>query len=277
MVDPDRGLFEPARVAEHYRRYLQPYLFDPWARHLVSYAGLVPGQTVLDLAAGTGAVTRAAASAVGADGRVIASDISRAMLAVLAADLARDPDPEAAPIDALECSAAAIALPDASVDVVLCHQGLPFMPDRVAVSREMRRVLRPGGTVFVAVWALGERLEPFDSYAAVVRRHLPDSPFARAMAGGTLSMTTGQVADALTDGGFARVGATLERLFIRWPTLHDEARGIAGTPFGPEIAALDPGATAALLAEVEETLAGAGGDSVEHRLVAVFGRGTEAG
>ncbi|MDJ0325072.1 methyltransferase domain-containing protein [Cryobacterium sp. PH31-AA6] len=277
MVDPDRSLFEPARVAEHYRRYLQPVLFDPWARRLVSYAGLVPGQTVLDVAAGTGAVARAAASVVGVGGRVIASDISRAMLAALAADLVAEPDQAAAPIDALECSAAAIALPDASVDVVLCHQGLPFMPDRVAVAREMRRVLRPGGTVFVAVWALGERLEPFDSYAAVVRRHLPDSPFARAMAGGTLSMTTGQVAEALTDGGFAQVAATLEHLAVRWPTLHDEARGIAGTPFGPEIATMDPEATAAILAELEETLTGAGGESVEHPLVAVFGRGTAAG
>ncbi|MCY7288381.1 MAG: methyltransferase domain-containing protein [Cryobacterium sp.] len=230
MAAPDRGLLEPALIAENYRCYLQPYLFDPWFRRLVEYAGVSRGQTVLDVAAGTGAVARAAASAVGAGGQVIASDISRAMLAVLAADVTARPEPGAARIDTLECSATEISLPDGAVDIVLCHQGLPFMPDRVAIAREMHRVLRPGGTVAVAVW-LGERLEPFDSYATAVRRHLSDSPFARMMAGGTLSMTTEGVAAALTGGGFDRVSAIRKHLTVRCPTPLDEARGIAGTPF----------------------------------------------
>ena len=276
MADPDRGLFEPALIAENYRRDLQPYLVAPWSRRLVEYAGASRGQTVLDVAAGTGAVARAAASAVGAGGQVIASDISRAMLAVLAADVTARPEPGAARIDTLECSATEISLPDGAVDIVLCHQGLPSMPDRVAIAGEMHRVLRPGGTVAVAVWALGERLEPFDSYATAVRRHLSDSPFARMMAGGTLSMTTEGVAAALTGGGFDRVSAIREHLTVRWPTPLDEARGIAGTPFGSEIAAMGPDASMALLSELETTLAGADGTTVPHPLVAVFGHGTAA-
>ncbi|WP_166790786.1 class I SAM-dependent methyltransferase [Cryobacterium mannosilyticum] len=276
MTVPDQGLFEPARVAEHYRRYLQPYLFDPWARRLVEFAGPRPGQIVLDVAAGTGAVARAAAAAVGAGGRVIASDISPAMLSALTAAVAAEPDSGAARIETLVCPATEIDLPDASVDIVFCHQGLPFMPDRVAVAREMRRVLRPGGTVAVAVWALGERLEPFDSYAEFVRRNLPDSPFARAMAGGTLSMTPDGVAAALAGGGFEQVIATRERLTVRWPTPGDEARGIAGTPFGPEIASLGPDAAAALLADLAGALAGADGATVPHPMTAVFGCGTAA-
>ncbi len=60
-------------VAENYQRYLEPVLFAPWAHRLVAYAGVRPGDTVLDLAAGTGAVSRVAARA-GAS--VIAADSS---------------------------------------------------------------------------------------------------------------------------------------------------------------------------------------------------------
>lgn len=272
MVD-DQGLFGQAAVAENYRRYLQPYLFDPWAKRLVNFAQPLAGQTVLDVAAGTGAVTRAAASAVGSAGRVIASDISRPMLSSLESAVAVDSHAHDAPVEILECSATDIELPDASVDVVFCHQGLPFMPDRVAVAREFYRVLRPGGTVAVAVWALGERLDPFDGYAKFVRTRLPDSRFARAMSDGSLSMTTDAVADALLGGGFVDVVSSLERLTVQWPTADEEARGMAGTPFGPEIASLDSAAQAAFLSELTTMLADENGDAVPHVMTSVFGRG----
>ena len=280
MDSEDRGMFAQIAVAENYQRYLQPYLFDPWAQRLVDSVGLRSGQRVLDVAAGTGAVARAAASAVGQTGLVIASDISRWMLSSLqAADTGEAADTAvldtaAAPIEILVCPATEIAMPDASVDVVFCHQGFPFMPDRVAVAREMHRVLRPGGIVAVGVWALGEPLYPFDSYAEFVRKHLPDSGFARAMATGSLSMTTESVAEALSAGGFAEVTATREHLTVQWPTASDEARGITGTPFGPELESLDSVARETFLSELAVWIADEHGATVPHPMVSVFGRGT---
>jgi len=269
----DRGMFAQMAVAENYRRYLQPYLFDPWARQLVNSVGLQRGQTVLDVAAGTGAVARAAASIVGESGSIIASDISRSMLSSLESSETSRHDADDAPITTLECSATAIDLPDDSVDVVFCHQGFPFMPDRVAVAREMFRVLRRGGTVAVGVWALGEHLYPFDDYAEFVRQHVPDSPFARSMATGSLSMTSEDVASALSGGGFAEVTASLEHLTVQWPTASEEAHGITGTPFGPEIGSMAPAAQEDFLAKLAASLADENGAPVPHPSVSVFGRG----
>ena len=66
-------------MAEGYRRHLEPVIFEPWAERLVVFAGVRAGQHVLDVAAGTGVVSRRAAAAVGDGGRVIASDVSEWM------------------------------------------------------------------------------------------------------------------------------------------------------------------------------------------------------
>ncbi|MGV8859036.1 MAG: class I SAM-dependent methyltransferase [Rhodoglobus sp.] len=267
----DQGSFAQEAVAENYRRYLQPYLFDPWAQRLVNSVRLEPGQTVLDVAAGTGAVAHAAASVVGKTGRVIASDISSPMLAELT-QLESSASPAA--IETLTCSATAIELPDASVDVVFCHQGLPFMPDRVAVAQEMLRVLRPGGVVAVAVWALEAPLYPFDRYAEFMRDRMPDSPFARTMASGALSMTRDSVASALSGGGFIDVSAGEEQLTVRWPSPAAEARGISGTPFAAELAALAPDVRDKFLSDLALWLADQNGAAVSYLTTAVFGHGT---
>lgn len=267
--DSSRGAaFGQESVAASYRRYLQPPLFDPWAKRLIDYVGLQPGQLVLDVAAGTGAVSRAAASAVGRSGRVIASDINSSMLA----SVSRLAGPDGAAIETLECSATEIALPDASVDVVLCQQGLPFMPDRIAVAREMHRVLRPGGRVDVAIWAAGRRLHPFDSYAELMRRSLPDSRFGQ-VTNSAMTMSDDDVAAALSGGGFDEVSASIEELTVRWPNVDDEARGILGTPFGPDVAALEPERRDEIFANLRLLLGDQNGNPRDHTTWSVFGRG----
>jgi ubiquinone/menaquinone biosynthesis C-methylase UbiE len=269
MTLDDRGLFDTIDVSENYRVYLQPYLFDPWAEKLVRFIDPQPGQTVLDVAAGTGAVSRAAASAVGPTGSVIASDISEAMLS----SVAQPADDRSAAITTLQSSATALNLPDESVDVVLCQQGFPFMPDRAAVAREMYRVLRPGGSVGIAVWTKGVRLDPFDNYAEFMTTAAPDAPFLRTMADGSISMVPDEVADALTAGGFPKVAATNTQLTVRWPSVLDEARGIAGTPFGLGIAALKPDQRDKLIASLAEAIGDTKGAPQPHLMTSVFALG----
>jgi len=130
-----------------YQQFLVPGMFAPFAARLVADLEITPGLAMLDVACGTGVVTRLAARAAGPTGTVTGVDIGPAMLAV-----ARSQPTESgsAPITYLEGSALELPLADSSFDCATCHHGFQFFPDRVAAIRELRRVLRPGGRVAIA-------------------------------------------------------------------------------------------------------------------------------
>jgi ubiquinone/menaquinone biosynthesis C-methylase UbiE len=147
--------------AEAYERYAVPAVFGPWAHDLVALAALRPGERVLDVACGTGVVTRLAAEQVGASGRVVGLDFSPGMLQV-----ARTvPPPAGAAITWQEGSAEALPFGESSFDVVLCQHGLPFVADRPRALAEMRRVLVSGGRLAIAVWQ-GRDQNPVDAILA---------------------------------------------------------------------------------------------------------------
>ena len=117
-------------------------------RGLLAAAALAPGESVLDVATGTGQVAGQAALAVGAmgaRGSVLGVDLSARM--VEAAARRGLPQTRFLRMDAQQ-----LALPDGHFDAVLCSLGLMYLPDPAQALREMRRVLRPGGRVVLAVW-----------------------------------------------------------------------------------------------------------------------------
>jgi ubiquinone/menaquinone biosynthesis C-methylase UbiE len=138
-------------AAHDYEPLWQAQLADARAA-LLACAALSPGQRVLDVACGTGLVTFEAARTVGAGGGVLGVDLSGHMV-----DAARQRAgaQRLSNIGFARMDAERLALPDASFDVALCALGLMYMPDPEQALREMRRVLRPGGRLVVAVW--GER------------------------------------------------------------------------------------------------------------------------
>ncbi|HEU4368132.1 MAG TPA: methyltransferase domain-containing protein [Methylomirabilota bacterium] len=131
---------------EIYQREMVPASFARWAPDLVELAGVGPGQHVLDVACGTGVVTRLVAERVGSSGRAAGLDVNADMLAA-----ARTASPGSR-IEWHEGRAQALPFPDGTFDVVLCQQGLQFFPDRTAGLREMRRVLVPGGRLALSCW-----------------------------------------------------------------------------------------------------------------------------
>ena len=133
-------------------------MFVPWGELLLDELSLAPGEAVLDVACGPGSVTRLAAARVGAPGRVIGCDLSLAMLEVARAKPAIA---EGAEIEYHEAPAESLPVADATIDVVTCQQGLQFFPDRPAALEEMRRVLRRGGRLGIAVWTEIDRQPPF--------------------------------------------------------------------------------------------------------------------
>ncbi len=141
--------FEGA-IPEVYERYTVPLLFRPYARDLARRLAERHPRDVLELAAGTGAVTRELAAVLPRDTSMTATDLSRPML-----DRARAlPLPR--PVRWVEADAGALPFPDGSCDAVLCQFGVMFFPDRPRAFGEARRVLRPGGVLLFNVWqALG--------------------------------------------------------------------------------------------------------------------------
>jgi ubiquinone/menaquinone biosynthesis C-methylase UbiE len=227
--------FTQASVPDNYERFMLRQLFEPWARDLVERAALRPGAAVLDVASGLGPVARLAARAAGPDGRVVASDISAAMLARAAGRLA---DPESAPIEYLECSALDIKAADGRFDAVLCQQGLQFFPDRAAAVREMHRVTRPGGAVLIACWAAERPLGLFGTISATLQELGVPEPFPQAYDDRSFCLSAAEFRDVLDGAGFREIEVTTAWLDAVWPTPADAASAVLGTPFGPGVAAL---------------------------------------
>lgn len=268
MTDaPQTIVFSAEDVASQYAARVEPVIFAPWAARLVAHAQVAPGARVLDLASGTGVVARTAARAAGLEGSVLATDISPAMLARLSE---REPDPDAAPIVVAPAPAESIPRPDASIDVVLCQQGLQFMPDRPAVMREVRRLLAPGGVFAAAVWDREQPLVPFDHYAGALAATGVEPPFPGAFDAGRYALKRDELA-ALLDG-FTDVETESVELEITWPDLESAVAGIHGTPFAPLFAGLQPARREVVAADIAGRLGGETGE-LRHSMHAVIVRG----
>lgn len=127
---------------ENYERYFVPTIGAPLADDLIAAASLQPTERVLDVACGTGVVTRRAAERIGTQGSVAGLDVNPCML-----EVARAVTPERSPIQWYQTSMDAMSLPNDSFDVVLCQMGLQFVPDKLQALKEIRRVLRSGGRI----------------------------------------------------------------------------------------------------------------------------------
>jgi ubiquinone/menaquinone biosynthesis C-methylase UbiE len=133
-------------IPELYERHLGPVLFEPYA---IDLASRVPAgsRKILEIAAGTGRVTRRLLEDLPADGELVVTDLNQPMLDI-ARELSSDPritwqqaDAESLPFT-----------DDASFDAVVCQFGIMFIPDKPQALSEMNRVLRPGGTLLLNVW-----------------------------------------------------------------------------------------------------------------------------
>jgi SAM-dependent methyltransferase len=121
---------------------------------MLELANPQPGDRVLELACGPGGVGLAAAERVAPDGEVVVSDVAPEMTSIAAA---RAEVLGLTNVSSRELDLERIDEPDGSYDVVLCREGLMLVPDPARAAGEIRRVLRPGGRVALAVWGPRER------------------------------------------------------------------------------------------------------------------------
>jgi ubiquinone/menaquinone biosynthesis C-methylase UbiE len=138
-------------AADDYEPLWQAQL-APAQAELLAQVSLAPGERVLDLACGTGLITLPAARAVGPGGTVMGVDISERMVQAVQRSARAQ---QLHHVSAARMDAEQLNLPDAGFDVALCAFGLMYLPEPEQALRELRRVLRPGGRLGLAVW--GER------------------------------------------------------------------------------------------------------------------------
>jgi SAM-dependent methyltransferase len=146
----------PRNAAEVYEDFLVPALFQQWTSHVAEAANIQSGQRVLDVACGTGVLARFIAVRVGPN-QVTGLDVNERML-----EVAKRKAPELA---WSQGRAEALPFDDDSFDAVVSQFGLTVFQDRVTALREMMRVLKPNGSVAIAVW---NALEQLPGYAAFI-------------------------------------------------------------------------------------------------------------
>ena len=121
---------------------------------MLERAALAPGDRVLELACGPGGAGLQAASRVAPDGEVVLSDIAAEMTAIASA---RAHELGLTNVITRVLDLERIDEADGAYDIVLCREGLMLVPDPARAAREIRRVLRPGGRLALAVWGPRER------------------------------------------------------------------------------------------------------------------------
>ncbi|MFF9410866.1 class I SAM-dependent methyltransferase [Streptomyces anandii] len=209
-------------MSEAYEQYLVPVVFRPFAADLTARAAALHPRRVLELAAGTGALTvdllTAAPSA-----EVTATDLNEAMVEFGAT---RAPGAVWRQADAQR-----LPFPDGGFDLVVCQFGVMFFPDRIGAFTEVRRVLAPGGRFLFNTWGpLGTHAFEVALQAGLERAFPVDPPrFFQTVPHGYADPVV--VAADLAAAGFAVEDEQRLTLQGRAPSTADLATGyLTGTP-----------------------------------------------
>ncbi len=168
MVTND-GVFAGS-IPKLYETYLVPLIFEPYAADLVERLRTRSVNRLLEVAAGTGVVTRALASGLTDEVEIVATDLNQAMI-----DQASAVGTKRA-VEWRQADALQLPFPDGTFDAVVCQFGVMFLPDKVRGFSEARRVLKPGGVFVFNVWDRIAENEFADAVATAVESVFPDDP-----------------------------------------------------------------------------------------------------
>src|SRR3989440_8453811 len=187
-------------IPENYDRYMVPLIFEPFAADLAQRAASLSPSAVLEVAAGTGVVTRALSPNLSPSASSIATDLNQPMV-----DYAASRQPLDTRIKWRQADALALPFENAAFDLVCCQFGAMFFPDRTSGYREARRVLKPGGHFLFNVWDRIEENVFADEVTNALAEIFPNDPprfLARTPHG---YHDTALIRSELEDAGFSRV------------------------------------------------------------------------
>ena len=218
-------------IPENYDRHMVPLIFESYARDMAQRAAALSPKAVLEMAAGSGVVTRALAPMLSPDARYVVTDLNQPMLDYAATRQEQD--------DRLtwgQADAQALPFEDAAFDLVCCQFGVMFFPDRPSAYREARRVLKPGGTFLFNAWDRIEENVFADEVTNALAEFFPDDPprfMARTPHG---YHDTALIRSDLAKAGFSDVTIETKAAESRAPSPRQVAVAYCqGTPLRNEI------------------------------------------
>jgi SAM-dependent methyltransferase len=157
-------------IPKLYESYLVPLIFEPYAQDLATRLVSTSPDRVLEVAAGTGVVTRALARLLPQHTSIVATDLNQPMLDQAAAlGTVRA-------VDWRQADAMQLPFPDGAFDTVVCQFGVMFFPDKPKAFSEARRVLRIGGTFIFNVWDAIQENEFADTVTTALETLFPGDP-----------------------------------------------------------------------------------------------------
>jgi ubiquinone/menaquinone biosynthesis C-methylase UbiE len=203
---------EAASIARNYERHLVPRLFGPSAESLLDAVTPRPGDSVLDVACGTGIAARKATERITPGGRAVGVDLIPDML-----EAARVTAPTDPPVEWHQASADDMPFDDGTFDVVLCQHGMQFFPDKPAALREMRRVMAADGRLGVMVLNDIRRTPPLVALIDALGRHMGPAPAGFVQMVGALGNES-ELRGLIEDAGFSDVKVTPVAMEYRFPS-----------------------------------------------------------
>ena len=232
---PDTDKLFAGSIPKLYDTYLVPMIFAPYATDLVKRLSTRSLANVLEVAAGTGVVTRALATTLPASVAIVATDLNQAMLDQAAAVGTQRP------VEWRQADAMQLPFKDKTFDAVVCQFGVMFFPDKSTAFAEVRRVLRPGGVFIFNVWDQLQENEFADTVTTALATFFPDDPprfMARTPHG---YFAHDMIKHDLTNAGFSNA-PQIDTLAARSRATSPRIPAIAlcqGTPLRNEIEARD--------------------------------------
>jgi SAM-dependent methyltransferase len=157
-------------IAAQYEKYLVPLIFEPYAADMAARVTSRSRQRVLEIAAGTGVVTRAMSATLAREVAIVATDLSQSMI-----DHAQTLGTER-PVEWRQADVMALPFDDQEFDAVVCQFGVMFFPYKSTAFAEACRVLRPGGVFIFNVWDRIVENEFADTVATAVASMFPGDP-----------------------------------------------------------------------------------------------------
>ena len=261
MSSPDTDKVFTGSIPKLYETYLVPLIFEPYAADLVDRLASRSLTRVLEIAAGTGVVTRALASVLPDRVAIVATDLNQPMLDLASAIGTKRP------VEWRQADAMQLPFPDGTFDAVVCQVGVMFFPEKSKAFSEARRVLRSGGVFIFNVWDRIKDNEFADTVTTALESVFPKDPpcfMARTPHGYYDRLT---IERDLANGGFT-ASSQISTVAARSRAESSRIPAVAycqGTPLRSEIEARD----ASRLGEAT--------DVAEEAIARRFGRGAVDG
>lgn len=226
----------------------------PTTEAMLDLAGIGPGSRVLDVAAGSGDQTLDIARRIGPGGRVLATDLSPAILELARRNAVRAGHRN---IETKVADGESLPVDSASFDAAVCRLGLMLFPDPLQGLREMHRAIRPGGTACTLVFSHPGRNPCVTILMATALKHAGLPPRDPFQPGGLLSLgKPGRIDELFRAAGFREVATTVLDAPVRLPSVGPYLAFVrdSATPIRAILGRLDPATAEAAWTEMEQRL-----------------------